>query len=1261
MPKLLNKFGSVVVLSVAGLVSSVPAHSQLSLAESPLFLTSGAEPNVMFILDDSGSMMFEVIPEELIFKPNGDTTDNSLARYVFPRAALVYGPAEKNSVAPQPDTIYGQVLRSKHNKLYYDPSVQYLPWVHPGATYVSPAVPSVPLGVNGRMPNALATCAWHNPLKTAVSTEAGCRNLTINMTRTFAVSTTPLNPAGQWITCTAASNASCALSSVNTGYYPATYWNITTATANPWTDTYAKVEIKSTTPTYTGDGRGAKRSDCTVDTKGTPSEADDTASCSYAQEIQNFANWYTYYRSRMLAARGGVGKAFSEQNDGMRVGFGAINQPSTSVDGVATTVIIDGVKKFSSSVKQKFIYDFYNRPVPNSGTPLHAALEAAGTYYSRTDNTGPWSKTPGIADATAHVACRVSNTILMTDGYWNGTIPVVGNPDNTAGATADKKTNNEPGATPATYNYSPSAPYSDLFSNTLADVAMKYWVKDLRTDLPNRIKVKVTAATDPDHANDSVDTAFWQHMTTYTIGFGVQGTLSPTPVVATAIKTNQAITWPNPTLGDKQKIDDLLHAAVNGHGDFFSAQDPTSFSEQLKKALDDIDGRTVNSAAAAASNSTSLNDSSVVFQAKFNSNDWSGVLEATTIETDGTYGANVWTSSIPVESARKIYTTNNTSGVIAGAEFKWANLSAAQQTALQGSSGLTTPAAGEARLNWVRGVDNIIVGDAEDLRDRKSKLLGDIVNSDPALAGINNSRFDRLPAVLGGGAIYTTWYNANKKSRREVLYVGANDGMMHAFNAHIPPLAPIVDPVPSGKALGEELFAYVPSAIYGKLRGLASETYGKNGGSFPHAYFVDGPIHVSDAYFNNVWHTILVGSLGAGGKGLYVLDVTDPESFGAGKVLFELTSARYPQLGNITGLPIIAPGRDGRWKIYVGNGYNSSISGAAVLGIIDIEDEITTKNDPSSTITKFITAGVIATGSGTENGLAQPALLPDSNGMIKAAYAGDLQGNLWKFDLSSTTATSWAVAYTGAPLFMARDSGGGKQPITSSPTLGVNSLTSPASTMVYFGTGRYLLSTDNAAGASVQTFYAIADKAVKITATDRSTLHIKTFTETATNRTIAGETTGSVGALVNAVNWVAKSGWYMDFNPGERIITKPLLLYDRVIFPTVIPSIDPCNSGGSGWLMELIGVGDRNLEYCVLCGELNGNVFLDQPVIGHLTSIQGTGKQPAKSATPSSSPSGCDGSGTIAVVGIDTSGKKLSKTGKRACDTFDRQSWRELQ
>ena len=1185
----------------------------ISLSQKPLFLTSGAEPNLMFVLDDSGSMQFEVTPEKYRIASLANTV------FVFPIAHGYYGTNAYNTrvAAPGGRSVYGKLLRSRLNASYYDPSKRYDPWVASDGSIMS---------------NASPTCALHNPINTGTG-EAKCRNLTVESTRQFN------NTYSTWVACTSMTNCSANNTvSGNWTYYPATYYVYSGGSGGEWDDdNYTEVKIVSTVTTYSGHGRSSgNRTDC--------STTNGVTVCSYEQEIQNFANWYTYYRSRVLTARAGIGRAFAQQQDDIRVGFGTINRRKTTVDGEVMDVIKTGVRKFNATNKRAFLDDLYSVPM-SGGTPLPYALNAVGKYYERDDDAGPWGKEPGTDDETPHVECRASYALLMSDGYWTETITSIGNADNTQGSVIQ---NHTPGAAVTSYRYQPGPPFADNQSNSLADVAMTYWKKDLRGDLKNRVKP------------NQIDPAFWQHMTTFTIGLGVEGNISPAPDVADAISNNRTINWPTlvTSAEDGTKVDDMIHAAINGRGAFFSASEPDVFATRLAGLLQDINARENNNAAAAAANSTSLNTGSIIYNALFDSSNWTGQLKATSLRADGSFGNVLWSATIPNAASRNIYTFNGT----VGRAFLWDNLTSTQKSALKGSG---SDAIGISRLNWVRGVNDTVPNDPADLRSRLDslnnlKLLGDIVNSDPAYAGTNNMRYDRLPAALGGNA-YTDYYNNVKKNRREMIYVGANDGMMHAFNARIDS----ADSIPSGR----EMFAYIPTQVISKFPNLASESYGKDN-THLHQYMVDGPIYVSDAYINGEWRNILVGSLGAGGRGIYVLDVTNPDTFSASNVLFELTETQYPQLGFITGLPIIAPAKDNRWKIFLGNGYNSTAGGSpkAYLGVIDIEDEWSrAKNGSGSTRTQFI-----ATDNVTESALSQPALLPDPNGYVVAAYAGDMRGNLWKFDLSGSTSSSWAASYGTTPLFVASRSGV-RQPITGSPTLGFNTELSPARVMVYFGTGRYVAANDNQPSTEIQSFYAVADKGNAIPASsNRSTLHQKSIASTSTSsrRQISGEVTGN---YVSAVNWGTVDGWYLDFPANERITTKPLLLYDRLIFPTIIPSDDACESGGSGWLMELIAVGNSKLDYKLL-GD-NGNRFLDVAIFGQLTSLEGTSQAGTSSSVASSNASsassssagnecgaaGTGSSGVVAVVGIQSDGTQLSNTGGRPCELFNRQSWRELE
>ncbi|WP_406828936.1 pilus assembly protein [Microbulbifer sp. ARAS458-1] len=565
---------------------------------------------------------------------------------------------------------------------------------------------------------------------------------------------------------------------------------------------------------------------------------------------------------------------------------------------------------------------------------------------------------------------------------------------------------------------------------------------------------------------------------------------------------------------------------------YFYAIDPSELEESLSRALEKV-AASAGSASSVATNSTRLGTDTVIYQALFNSADWSGELKALNLNSDGSVGAVKWQSDdskFASAAARDIYTHNGSDGAV----FTWGvspgdgGISDAQKAALIGSDSAVE---GMERLAWARGAD--VAG----YRDR-TVLLGDIVNSSPVFAGRKKHNFHLLSDALGGHQ-YESYYTNYKQNRREVLYVSANDGMLHAFDA----------------STGQELFAYVPAGVYDQLRKLSSPDYGTTNN--PHEFNVDGPLFVGDAYVNGSWKNILVGTLGAGGRGLFALDITNPDGFDENDVLFDFTdetlySGDWEKLGNITSEPIIAPTNDG-WRVFFGNGYNSEEEKAHLFAI--------SLDDPTGDTV------VIDTGNSGGNGLAGPSLLPNGAGEIVAAYAGDLLGNMWAFDLSGN---KWGLAYKNDPLFTAVDPNGAVQPITAAPTLGLNAKMNNA-VMVYFGTGSYLSSGDNDAGSTINSFYAIADTGAEVTGRDQ--LFAKT---------ISVETEGRREVDGNAATdwWADKKGWYLDFTSGggvtgERIISKPLLIYDRLLFPTMITSSDPCSFGGSGWLMELVAVGDR--------------------------------------------------------------------------------------
>jgi type IV pilus assembly protein PilY1 len=547
-------------------------------------------------------------------------------------------------------------------------------------------------------------------------------------------------------------------------------------------------------------------------------------------------------------------------------------------------------------------------------------------------------------------------------------------------------------------------------------------------------------------------------------------------------------------------------AAAGGTTTAFSADNTASLQAAFNAIFTDIFRRS-SAFGSVSQNSTAINTGSMVFQGRFDSTDWSGEVVAMRPQTDGTLTTQ-WNTSdsghIPLPASRKVYTLVPGLG---GREFKTlADLSAAQQSALSSvncSASLTGASCAQARIDWLRGV-RTLEDPAGPLRLR-SKLFGDVISSSPYYVKSSNT-----------------------------LFVGANDGMLHAIEA----------------STGDERFAFVPNAVVSKL-------YKLTGTSYVHDYFVDGEIAVSTAA-ETPGMNILVGSLGRGGKALYALDVSNPSTFGASNVMWEFTD---PDLGLVLGKPFIAKLNSGQTAVIVGNGYNST-SERSVLYIIDITT--------GALIHKIDTQ---AGSAAATNGMASPrGWDTDANGTVDIVYAGDLLGNVWKFDLSSATASLWKSAFevssVPAPMFVATDGSGNRQAITGMIGVGVDGRkgdTHFGKRFVFLGTGRYITSGD-VTNTLAQSWYGLIDSDAVISG--RSVLKQRTIE---LEGTIAGNSARAFSLAV-AGDMSGKQGWYVDLvspsvgNQGERMNGEHKFFGNVLLAASMIPSADVCLPGGQGYL-----------------------------------------------------------------------------------------------
>ncbi len=1060
---------------VAPVLAQAPSQKPLLSRDG-----GGAKPNIMLTMDDSGSMMFQHMPEETIYagsfsvaSPVGsksvsmDPGDNAtLAGFFIGTVA-----------AQRSNTNWRQkIMRSADtNTVYYNPEVRYQPWAL--ATYPLPAASGITPA--GRKANSPVAAAYRDPMNPV---SGG----TVNLTNFRNLSAT-------WCYRDSRSDCSSATESYDPGLYYRLKKDAAGAYLNPSTAAnYTEYSINREL-TF---AKVAARTDCagTIGASG----------CSQAEERQNFANWFSYHRTRNLLARGALVEAFAESTDTFRVGWGRINQSSsTSIDGVSTTVIQAGVRDFTSATKTSLFNWLYALPA-NGGTPLPGAMRAVGQYYARADTKGPWTDNPGSVNATADKTCRRAYHIMVTDGYWNATTTSVGNSDNTTGSVITG-----PGRT---YQYLATRPFKDANNNMLADYAMEYWKKDLRPDLINNV---VPSAENP---------AFWQHMVNFTVGLGVRGTLrpdklpggAPDPASDLAALTAGTKTW------GTDEIDDRWHAALNSRGGFISAKDPAELASAIRDSVGQALQRELREAGVATASAV-LQEGNRKYVPLYRTGDWTGEIQAYVLDASGQTGAQAWTAEarVPAFGSRNIHTWRTDTTPASSALFNWADMGASNQAAL-GSVGATYTS---SFVNFLRG-DRSKEGDGQPFRERKG-VLGDFINSNPVLIkDAVNMGYGSLPA---GGTSYAAFLTA-KAARTPVLFVGANDGMLHAFKDSLGVTA---------SEDGREVFAYVPRSVYSNLSKLSDKTYGT--ALLSHQYFVDGPLMEADAFVNAPgaggasWRNYLLGSLGSGGRAVFALDVTDTANLGASTVRWELSNATDADLGYVSAPVQVGVLPNGEWVAIFGNG-SFSDAGRAVLFVVNLQTGVAQT--------------LVLDGAGA-NGLGGVGVVRNSTGEITTLYAGDLKGKLWKLDYLGSAASRFEVS-GGAALFSATSAAGVAQPITQAPLVFDHSL---GGKLLVFGTG--VLSTEaDANSTAIQSMYGVRDQAGDSLARPltRAVLEARTLSQVAA---ASGATFYSLAGT--SVNWATQRGWVTDLNAlaGMRVVYPSQMVSNKVaLVSTVVPARD---------------------------------------------------------------------------------------------------------
>ena len=651
------------------------------------------------------------------------------------------------------------------------------------------------------------------------------------------------------------------------------------------------------------------------------------------------------------------------------------------------------------------------------------------------------------------------------------------------------------------------------------------------------------------------------------------------------------------------------------------------------KAFDDIFARASTSArsiagAAVQSKSLTTQVGNAIYQGTFDTSDWSGDLLAIPVSVNGSGTVSIsttttWNAS-PLLNARNL-TTNRRNIVVgnvgataspAGATFSWALPagSAGIETSLRTALDKPAPAAtadglAQDRLNYLRG-DRSQEGTSNGPFRTRRNLLGDIVNSGVAYSG--------APTQSINASGYSSFYSANA-SRTKAVFVGANDGMLHAFDAG------------SSSTGGQELFAYIPSWLGPKLSALTVPTYVSN-----HQSYVDGTPVVAEAYVGgstSAWKTVLVGGTGAGGKGVFALDVTNPSTFSSSNVMWEFTDADDPDMGNVIGraqiLKMRTSGPTGaatyKWFAVIPGGVNSYVgtsapygSGYPTLFLLDLGKSVGAAWQLGTNYYKialpvngnlnFLTSGALtattATGLVNFNAAIGPA------GEVTQMYMGDLHGNLWKLDFSLYGIADWnigklspyqsgtAPSTVPLPMFIAKDTSLNRQPITMSPSIAFGPVAN--SSYVLFGTGKFLELADKTNNAT-QSAYMIYDNGVanldvligvrESAVSGRARLKTGTVTVSTGTVSVPSFTLGRAATAVNTET--VRSGWYFDFpTSGERQISNASIVGTKALFGSLIPAVtattgtcNVSNGGGYAYVVDMSGNGTALASTVGILGE----------------------------------------------------------------------------
>ena len=1201
-------------LSYASPLQPIP-----DIANTPLELTPTVAANVMILVDDTGSMDFEVITADalssgLFFGPDSDgsnfgSSDPTLqikhrAGCELKTAAFGgYAYGIGISTNQYQDDCYVADAKSwrfrcpTFNKLYYDPSVEYKPWFgfrDDGAVFG----------------NVTPTAAPINPYL--------ANSPTVDLTSPDA----------------------------STGIDAFRLYQCERNSEQKFINTSDEI--------VNGAPIGTKEEGIAI------------------TDMENFANWFSYHRSRHLRVKAILGEYIFNENNA-RVGLVQTN----STNNLAAVELNDNATEGVKHVLLSALYASSPEATPSivgEESPIADRYQQTRNYLACEDSDvfpGISASSPGAANCPAESApagtCQANHIILASDGFYDR-ITNVGNNDIDGPGIFD------------------GSPFADSISNTFADLAISFYENDLHpNDLPNEV------VPEPAEINISgldADDRLHQHIKTHVV----------TLQAALTEAVSESPPWNNPRHTDLDLLRDLVHAAVNARGKYVDAA--TTMVNDSANNLSQAISASLGSTTPVAINTQAASSDLILYRTFYDSFSNSGDLVAQQISINSNGSLNVSSDTAPSflwsaakqldvlvgdngasNSQRTIFTFSNSAND--GIDFEFADLDSSQQAAL--NNPIPTRAVplpiGNERVKYLRGLTqregtSFIDGQFRIRPDTTSTgggiihkaKLGTIANAAPVFVGRPQAigRFGGAWPSVEGETYFD--FQTQQTGRDGSVLVAANDGMFHVFNA----------------ANGNERFAYVPSLVFEKLSDLTKPDY-------KHQFFVDSTPSVEDAYMRadgssgQSWNTIVIGGLGAGGRGYYALNITNtgPEANPENQVLWEFGPEDDPDsggdknnsdLGFSFGRPLIAmsnapDGANKKWVAVFGNGYNStSADGDAVIYMLFIDEGI----DGIWSASDLVKINTGVGGDGVPNGIADVrAIDVNGDGTIDRLYAGDLRGNLHVVNVLSNNPGDWSLASNRFILLKATAPNTGQpQPITTKPIV-VNNTQGFDGVVVIVTTGSYFTESD-AIDEGIQSIYGVFDETALVPSPGSnigSQVDISNMTrQVLTNNVFVDSAAGidlEVRTISNNPIPANNQGWYIDFNvrnefneviyPGEKAIRALQLRNDVLFVNTVIPQPLSCNPAPGGFSLALdpqTGTAGQEVIFDINTDNVfdsNDNIN----VAGQVKVIVGTRFK--------STPSDSTFFGDYRITQLSNTDIDAIRTNTAKTELVGRQAWREVE